>query len=374
MAKTIANKSASRFCSLAKKKTSKVLRKDIDGLRAELIILNSNKWANGTTLRYFFFNDETEGAEVENAKGKKVWKTYMGTKEQMNVVRKAFDIWIKTGIGLKFKEVKDRKKAEIRIAFLPDGDSWSYIGRDILLDDPDPRTMNFGWNIAVKDRHNGIDTALHEIGHTLGFPHEHQNPIAGIKWNKEKVYKSLSRYPNYWSKSKTYENIIKKIKRSEVRGGTWDPDSIMHYPFEPGLVQEPVEFKKKGIKPAGGLSQEDIQYALFFYPKKNAAKDIRVTILTSYPIDAENSKQQNFIFNPTESREFTIQTVGQIDTVIVLSEKKSKGELYKIASDDKSGTDENALIKASLTKGKNYLIHVKVYYKKPGQQTALLIS
>ena len=31
--------------------------------------------------------------------------------------------------------------------------------------------MNFGWDLTQPGE---IDTALHEIGHTIGFPHEHQ--------------------------------------------------------------------------------------------------------------------------------------------------------------------------------------------------------
>jgi len=37
----------------------------------------------------------------------------------------------------------------------------------------------------------GLDTAVHEIGHSLGFPHEYQNPKAGIVWNEEAVYAAL---------------------------------------------------------------------------------------------------------------------------------------------------------------------------------------
>jgi hypothetical protein len=377
MAKTskTASKAATsprRFCSLPKSKP-RVLNTGITGDRAKLILQNSNKWANGTVLRYYFYNKKTDGMNAEE-NGKQVWKTWVGTKEQMDVVRKAFDIWMKTGIGLRFTEVKDRKDAEIRIAFMDGDGSWSYIGRDILDKNDDPRTMNFGWNIAVRDRHNGIDTPVHEIGHTIGFPHEHQNPFAGIVWNKEAVYKNLGGPPNNWTRASTYENIIRKIGKKEVNGSTWDPNSIMHYEFEPGLVSKPEQYKKNGIFPAGGLSKLDIQYALFFYPKKNAIKDLRVQAMTSYDINADNSKQQNYAFTPTETREYTIQTIGQLDTVVVVSEKKSNGDLVKIAADDNSGSDKNALIKTKLTKGKNYLVKVKVYYKKPRAKTALMIS
>ena len=44
--------------------------------------------------------------------------------------------------------------------------------------------MNFGWDVSTP---YGKDTALHEIGHALGFPHEHQNPNAGIVWDVDAV-------------------------------------------------------------------------------------------------------------------------------------------------------------------------------------------
>ena len=54
----------------------------------------------------------------------------------------------------------------------------------MIAADPNERTMNFGWDLTTSYGH---DTALHEIGHTLGFPHEHQNPTAGIVWNEPAV-------------------------------------------------------------------------------------------------------------------------------------------------------------------------------------------
>jgi hypothetical protein len=361
-----------RFCSMGRY-IPKPLPTNVKGERAKLIIQNAKKWANGTTLHYYFFDKKNDGAEVEYEDDTKEWKTWLGTKAQMDVVGKAFRMWAAIGIGLKFKEVTNRKDAEVRIAFMEDDGSWSYVGRDILEEYDDPRTMNFGWNIAVKDQHNGIGTALHEIGHTLGFPHEHQNPFAGIVWNKAAVYKSLAAPPNNWSKKDTDDNIINKLSKQQVNGSTWDPDSIMHYPFEKGLILKPEEYKGKDLNPAGGLSELDIKYALSFYPSQNMKKDIRITELVSQPIDVQNCEQQNFLFTPAKTKEYTIQTVGELDTVVVLNEKIGR-ELKYVAGDDNSGTDKNALITKRLSKEKTYVIKVKVYYKKPSAETALLIS
>jgi hypothetical protein len=372
VAKTKNRFSGIRYCS-AKKPEPKVLREDINPNRAKLIIQQSNKWANGTTLYYYFFDKKTDGAYIELDDGTKEWKPWKGSKNQMEAVRRGFRMWEQLGIGLRFKEVKKREDAHVRIAFMEDDGSWSYIGRDILRKRKDPRTMNFGWNVATKDRHNGIDTILHEIGHTLGFPHEHQNPYAGIIWNKAAVYKSLAGDPNYWSKEETDNNIMDKLSKDEVNGSTWDPDSIMHYPFEKGLIKKPEEFVNKDLEPAGGFSAKDVEYALNFYPSQDVVKDIRIVAMTSYPIDAENCEQQNFIFKPEQTKKYTIQTLGELDTVMVLNEKVAT-DLKYVAGDDNGGTDDNALISAKLTKGKTYIVKVKVYYKKKDEKIALMIS
>ncbi len=101
---------------------------------------------------------------------------------------------------------------------------------------PQERTMNFGWDLTTP---YGRDTALHEIGHALGFPHEHQNPLAGIVWDEEKVYRYFAGPPNNWPRQTTHHNIIRKISADLVEGSAWDKDSIMHYQFPAGLIISP---------------------------------------------------------------------------------------------------------------------------------------
>ena len=185
------------YCTLVEV-PERVFAPEVGTHRAEMIVVIQKKWVNGTKLKYYFFNGGNDGSPAS-------WKADAA---QKNVVKQAFNAWKSLGIGLEFEETNDKNEAEIRIGFMLGNGSWSYIGRDIIdyASSPDERTMNFGWNIS-----NDLDTAIHEIGHTLGAPHEHQNPLAGIVWNEEAVYNALALPPNSWSREKTFQNIIRKI-------------------------------------------------------------------------------------------------------------------------------------------------------------------
>src|SRR4030095_16307705 len=183
--------------------------------RARLIQVSADKWVNGTVLHYYFFDKATDGQTVFFADGTSEFRSWRTTEAEKQVVRRAFETWKNVGGGLEFKEVKCRDEAEIRIGFQRGDGAWSYIGRDVLDTGKDARTMNFGWDLT---RHpSELDTAIHEIGHTLGFPHEHQNPNAGIVWNEEAVYTALAGPPNNWSREKTFNNIIRKINPDTVQ-------------------------------------------------------------------------------------------------------------------------------------------------------------
>ena len=147
---------------------------NLDPFRLGAIRVIDKKWVNGTVLHYYFFDQQSDG-------------DWVGAPNQLDAVRAAFQTWKEIGIGLEFEEVDVREEAEVRIGFRLGGGSWSYVGRDVvdLVPDQNKRTMNLGWNVTTPF---GRDTALHEIGHTLGLKHEHQNPNSGIVWNEQAVY------------------------------------------------------------------------------------------------------------------------------------------------------------------------------------------
>lgn len=332
-----------RLCNLPKV-PERVFPKDIDPKRARLIVELMNKWVNGTELRYCFLDQPDD---------------FAGSDEQKKVVREGFKVWKNIGIGVKFEEVSNPANAQVRIGFLRGDGTWSAVGRDILTVGPGERTMNFGWDLIREDT-RGVDTPVHEIGHTLGFPHEHQNPKAGIKWNEDAVYDWASRTQG-WDKETTDWNIIRKIVPDEVEGSSWDPNSIMHYAFLAGLISEPEQYSN-GLTPAGGLSERDITWAKTFYPPIDPTTSTELTVNTPVPLSLGAGEQRDFTFIPEETRTYDIATSGESDTVMVLFELKNKKRIQLAANDD-SAQDFNSNISWELTKGNRYVISIRLYHE-----------
>ena len=326
---------------------------DLPRGRARAIQQANAKWVNGTVLRYYFFDGDVE-------------PSWAGADDQKEAVREAFQKWLEVGIGLGFKEVSDRSEAELRIGFLDGDGSWSYIGRQNLGIGKDERTMNFGWDLTTSD---GATTALHEIGHALGMPHEHQNPFAGIVWNEEAVYASLASPPNSWPRESTFHNILRKLTADEVSGSNWDPDSVMEYAFGPGMIVEPAQFRA-GVNPPGTISPMDAKWISTWYPGgAPAPKAIKPFI--SVPLSLSAGQQADFAISPPESRNYTLATFGVSDTVIVLFEEVD-GELRHVAGDDDSGTDDNASLSLKLFRERNYVLRVRLQWAGGSGETAVM--
>lgn len=356
------------YCSLPKIPV-RVFGPNVNPERASLINLLSNKWANGTVLHYYFFDRDSDGEYVYFSDGTREWRAWKGDDDQQAVVRKGFEVWEKVGIGLQFKEVNSREEAEIRIGFMQGDGAWSYIGRYILNIGSGKRTMNFGWDLT---RHaQEIDTAVHEVGHTLGFPHEHQNPNAGIVWDEEAVYTTLAEPPNSWPRDKTYYNIIRKIDPDTVQGSNWDPNSIMHYPFGPGLIERPERYAT-GLTPDPGLSDRDRAWVRAFYSGLDPQRYPELEPFQLEKLTILEGQQKDFIIRPRSTRYFNIRTFGVSDTVMVLFEDVN-GDLQYRTADDDSGEDYNARLRVKLVKDNKYVLRIRLYYSERSGETAIMM-
>lgn len=325
----------------------------ISAERESLIQYNARKWVNETVIHYYFFRDGP----------------YKGAKKQIDLVEKGFQEWRDVGIGIQFERVSSIDDAEVRIGFLSGDGYWSYVGTDVLNIGQQERTMNFGSDLSRDRREHNV--AVHEIGHTLGFPHEHQNPNAGIVWDEPAVMSRFSGPPNNWDEAKIRHNILRKIPSGQVDGSDWDRDSVMHYGFPAGLIKVPVKYQTEPLDPALGLSGPDKEQARFFYPKPDP-KHPTLNPFELARLDIGPGGQADFVITPKSTRTYTLQTFGRTDSVMVLFEQANGTNIF-VAGDDDSGWDRNAQIRTRLYSGRTYVVRVRLYYKWASGEMALML-
>ncbi|WP_405674225.1 M12 family metallopeptidase [Streptomyces canus] len=356
-----------RYCSLAQQ-SAPAFAPGLAAERLSALIGGGRMWVNSTVLHYCFFDGDTDGSVIPvPGTGQSRPVSWVGAKEQRDVVRECFQEWRDLGIGVTITEVGDRSEAELRIGFQLGDGSWSTVGRDALQVGLNERTMNFGWDLTAP---GGRGTALHEIGHALGMLHEHQSPFAGIHWDDEAVYADLAGPPNFWSRDRTFYNILRKLDPDEVNGTVWDPQSIMEYAFEAGLILEPEQFRA-GLDPPGTLSAADKEYVLRWYPPTEPTRPPALVPFRSAPLGLGPGEQADFTVEPPETREYTVGTFGDSDTVVVVFEERDGEPRYLIGRDD-GGTPHNATIRARLVKGRRYFVRVRLYSAWGSGETAVM--
>jgi len=205
----------------------------------KMALFAGKRWKPGRTLRCFFM----DGSEIQRRK------------VQEHAVE-----WTRwANINLDFS--LPIRQSDIRISFVADTGSWSYVGTDCLVIPKNKPTMNYGWLRDDTADAEWRRVVLHEFGHALGCIHEHQNPRGGIKWNDEAVYRYFGGPPNNWSRDSVRANVIEKYSIDQLNADEFDSDSIMLYPYPPELIQG-----GRGTKMNTVLSDRDRSFIKTIYP------------------------------------------------------------------------------------------------------------
>ena len=181
--------------------------------------------------------------------------------------------------NVKFDFTNDLHGAFIKVGFKKGG-SWSWIGRQVMYNPFNERTMNFGWfdNNTAEEEFSRV--VMHEFGHALGFIHEHQAASANISWDAEKVYAFFAESDG-WSRADVDRNIFKKYSQTSTNGTAYDRSSIMHYFFPQGLTTDNSSFTINT-----SLSALDREFAKAIYPFPPAPSNATGVLNTGDDCDA----------------------------------------------------------------------------------------
>jgi len=288
-------------------------------------------WINGSTLQVRFMG---------------------GTSAQHNLVKEQAGWWTQHA-NLKF-DFNNAANAEIRIAFDTNDGAWSYVGTDAREIPVNAPTMNLGFTDG--------GTPAHEFGHAIGLHHEHQNPDGGIQWNEAVVIQALSGPPNNWTPDQIRFNVLKKYSADQVRGTTFDRDSIMLYFFPPEWTLNGVGTKNNEV--LSRMDKDFIASELAYPGLVSEAVPLPVIDTTGVAANIGKAGEEDlFTFHITKEGRYTIETGGQTDLVMKLFGPNSKTQL--IAEDDDGGEGRNSKITANLSAG-DYFTQIRHYNTASG--------
>lgn len=294
--------------------------------RVRMAILTGKKWDPGRVLKVTFIDGLPEVQERVIAFARN-WQDF-------------------ANLSLDFGA---HDEPDIRISFEQRG-SWSYLGTDALGIRTDLPTMNYGWLTPEVSDREYERVVLHEFGHAFGAIHEHQNPEAGIPWDREKVYAYYTGPPNNWTRAQVDNNLFRRYDASITQFSAFDPTSIMLYSIPNDLTVGDWEVGWNTT-----LSDTDKSFIAEAYPGAHTEVDAEEITIDGDPVAAEigaHGEEDYFRFKVETPGTYVIETHGRSDVVLNLFGPNSVEPL--IAFDDDSGFGLNARLRVDLEPGVYY--------------------
>lgn len=189
---------------------------------------------------------------------------FNGTIEQRREVMRCCEDWMNYA-NITFTQISSTANAKVRVLFENQDNpnifsGWSYMGTACLDHPKNEETVHLKVGNDVKNK-AFLSTVRHELGHVLGFHHEHQSPNAKIVFN-ESVIKNELRKDNPGKSDDyiqdLYDTNYKRYEKAYLYTySAYDPSSIMHYSFTAEEADKEYSlnlyFSAKDKKAAGEL-------------------------------------------------------------------------------------------------------------------------
>lgn len=140
------------------------------------------------------------------------------------------------------------------------GGYYSYVGTDNASINPNRHTMNLEGFTMNTPATEWLRVVCHEIGHFLGFDHEHLRREIVELIDKTAAYAYYRRYSG-WGRSTVDRQVLTPSPDEELTSTEIDPTSIMAYHLPASIM------KNREAVPGGNrINARDLEFAKTMYP------------------------------------------------------------------------------------------------------------